>query len=157
MLPNAAQGAFIPGGSDWNGFAALAKIIQPHCDNQLLVDPYLDSSLFFDLAPLSGARQRMRALTVRRDSLNSALEAAARKWAASERGQALPVDVRYAAARDLHDRLIVIDSSEVWLVSQSFKDIAKKSPASVQKADSELTQAKRDHYEEVWRDAQPLM
>lgn len=156
LLPNASRGAFIPGGSEWNGFAALAQVIQPSCETQLLVDPYIDSSLFFDLAPLSGARRGIRALAVRQSSYHSALEAAARKWSASEQGQALLVEVRYAAARDLHDRLIIIDSSDVWLVSQSFKDIAKKSPASIQKADQELMHAKRDHYQRVWDEAQPL-
>lgn len=150
LMPAGAQGAFIPGDSSWNGFAALAKVLQPPCDEHFLVDPYLDASAVLDLVPLSGARRLIRCLTVMRQEYAPALETAARRWMDSENGRRLPLEIRYAATKDLHDRLIIVDKADAWLVSQSFKDIAKKSPASVQKADRELVEAKVAHYNYVW-------
>ena len=41
ISPTGSQGAFIPGGNTWNGYAALVRIFQRECDNLLVVDPYL--------------------------------------------------------------------------------------------------------------------
>ena len=42
LVPAALQGAFIPGGDTWNGYAAIVKIMQIECDDLLVVDPYED-------------------------------------------------------------------------------------------------------------------
>lgn len=155
--PATAQGAFIPAGDTWNGYAAIVKLVQRQCDDLLLIDPYLSAALFTDFAPHSVARAGLRCLTSKRNELHAALEAAAQRWADDVLGRAKPVEVRYAANGALHDRLIIFDRTEVYLISQSLKDIAKRSPASVSRAEPELASLKIDHYETLWSKSDPLL
>ena len=148
--PAAARGAFIPAGDTWNGYAALVKLIQKPCDNLLIVDPYLNSDMYTDFLPHSSARTSVRCLTTRRPENHDGLLAAARKWTTDAIAKNKPVELKYAPAGALHDRLIIIDGREAWLISQSFKDIAKRSPASVSRADKEICFMKAQHYDELW-------
>lgn len=156
LVPAAQQGAFIPGGDTWNGYAALVKIMQTECDDLLIVDPYLNSVIYTDLAPHAAARKSIRCLAAKRAEYHQGLLAAAGKWVNDGISTSHPVEVRYAPAGSLHDRLIIIDSVDVWLISQSLKDIAKKSPASVTRAETELGQLKAHHYNDLWSKSEPL-
>ena len=61
-----------------------------------------------------------------------------------------PQAVRYM------NRLIIIDKRETWLISQSFKDIAKRSPASVFGAEAGLCEMKAAHYDALWVQSVPV-
>jgi len=150
MVPTSLQGTFIPGGDTWNGYAALVRIFQCDCENLLVVDPYLDATIYTELAPHSAARTGMCCIATQRPEYHAGLVAASEKWAGDAISNGRLVEVRYAPSGALHDRLIVVDGSDVWLISQSLKDIAKKSPASVSRAEPELGAMKVQHYEELW-------
>lgn len=155
-VPSASQGAFIPAGDTWNGYAAIVKLIQRDCGDLVIVDPYLNSTLYIEFAPHATAQNGIRCLTTQRAENHSGLVAAATRWASETKPTARPVEVRYASSGALHDRLIIIDGKEVWLVSQSIKDIAKRSPASVSRADPELALMKAQHYQDLWATSAPL-
>lgn len=157
LVPTALQGAFIPGGDTWNGYAAIVKIMQTECDDLLIVDPYLTSVIYIDLAPHAAARKGVRCIAARRTENHPALLASANKWSTDPISTSHPVEVRYAPSSALHDRLIIVDEKEVWLVSQSLKDIAKRSPASVSRADGELAAMKVQHYNDLWKQSVPLV
>lgn len=149
-LPERANGGFIPSGDTWNGFAALVRLIQKASNHLLLIDRYMDVSLFTELLPHSDlGGGDVFCLTIKGQYHHSLLAAHA-KWANDEIGKEKPVEVRLAPPSSLHDRIIIIDRQEVWLVSQSLKDIAKHSPASLTKADNDLAAAKIEHYFELW-------
>lgn len=156
LVPSSLQGAFIPPGNTWDAYSAITKVVQTDCNDILVIDPYLNADIFIHYAPHSGARSGLRCLTAQRGQNHLGLVAAATKWQADPQTQAKPVEVRYADSALLHDRLIILDGKEVWLVSQSFKDIAKRSAASVTKADAELAQMKASHYEAIWNASTPL-
>lgn len=156
QLPSSLQGAFIPPGDTWNGFAALLKPVQTACDNLLIVDPYVISTIFTELVPHAAARIGIQILTVQQLKLHAALLAMSQKWQQTHPAPTSPVEVRYAPANALHDRLIILDDTEAWLVSQSIKDIAKKSAASVTRADSEMAQMKAQHYQDLWKASTPI-
>lgn len=150
LAPPSAQGAFIPPGDTWNGYAALVRLLQRECSDLLLVDAYIDASLFIDFAPHAVPSKGMRCLTLQGMKYHQALIAAAGKWSRDAISAGKPVELRYAPAGSLHDRLIILDRSEVWLISQSLKDIAKRSPATVTRADDEIGRMKADHYQALW-------
>jgi hypothetical protein len=150
QVPAALQGAFIPAGDAWNGYAALVKLVQSPCDRLLIVDPYITADIFADFVPHTIARSGTRLLTAKNRERHPALLASSQKWQQTHPAPSAPVELRYAPESSLHDRLIVLDSSEVWLVSQSFKDIARKSSASVSRADPEMARMKAQHYESLW-------
>ena len=156
LVPAAMQGAFIAGGDTWNGYAAIVKIFQTECDDLLVIDPYLSSVIYTDLAPHAVAKNGMRCLGSKRGEYHAGLVAAANKWAGDAISKTHPVEVRYAPAGSLHDRLIIVDEKEVWLVSQSLKDIAAKSPASVARAEGDIGYMKIQHYRELWNQSTPL-
>ena len=155
-VPAASQGAFIAGGDTWNGYAALVRLFQQECDDLLVVDPYLDATLFTDLAPHGVARRTVRCLTAKRSATHPGLVAAAARWTTDPNVSGRSVEVRLISAGALHDRLIIIDLTDAWLVSQSLKDIAKRSPASVSRADTELAKLKAQHYDSLWGQADAL-
>lgn len=150
QAPAAARGRYIPPGETWNGYAAIVSILERDCGDMLLVDPYLDSKIYTEFAPHSNASSGLRCLTAKRDQNHPAILASATKWANDQISNTRPFELRYAAASALHDRLFVIDRSEVWLISQSIKDIAKRSPASLTRAEPELAELKAKHYEDLW-------
>lgn len=153
--PVEAQGRFIAPQDTWNGYAALVRLFQKGCGTLFIVDPYVDATMFTELLPHAKASTKINCLTSK-TSNHAGLLAAYEKWQVSAPAGIAPVEVRYAPERTLHDRLIFVDGEEVWLISQSFKDIAKRSPASLALADEELSAAKTDHYGELWKQSVPL-
>lgn len=156
LVPASMQGAFIPPGDTWDGYSALVKLIQRECDDILIVDPYLNSDIYLYFAPHSAAKNGIRCLCQKMNQTFPGLQASAAKWASDPVSEQHPVEVRFAADKSLHDRLIIIDGKEAWIITQSIKDIAKRSPASVTRAESELAKMKSDYYESLWASATPL-
>ncbi|ADL00034.1 hypothetical protein Bresu_0719 [Brevundimonas subvibrioides ATCC 15264] len=156
LAPTSMRGSFIAGGDTWNGYAALVRLMQTDCDNMLVVDPYLNSSIFTDLAPHAAARVGLRCLAVKRAEYDPGLRASATKWESDPISARVRVEVRYSPPGALHDRLVIVDGREVWLISQSFKDIAKRSPASVSKFEGELASDKIEHYETLWQQGEAM-
>jgi hypothetical protein len=132
------------------------KLVQRDCGDLLIVDPYLNSALYIEFAPHAIARNGIRCMTAQRNEIHSGLVTSATKWASDPKAKTHPVDVRYAPPAALNDRLIIMDGKEVWLVSQSIKDIAKRPPASVSRADPELAEMKAQHYQNLWATSTPL-
>lgn len=155
-VPASMQGSFIAGGDTWNGYAALVRLMQNDCDDLFIIDPYINSALFIDLAPHVKAKAGLRCLTAKRSENHPGLLAVAQKWAGDSISPRISVDVRYTQPENLHDRLVIVDGREVWLVSQSLKDIAKRSPASISRAERELGLMKVQHYEAVWGQSDQL-
>jgi hypothetical protein len=56
----------------------------------------------------------------------------------------------------LHDRLIIVDDAKAWNVSQSFKNLAGRSPAFITVAPAEVTTLKISAYADLWAAATPL-
>lgn len=156
LVPASMQGAFIPPGDTWDGYSALVKLVQRECDDILIVDPYLSSDIYLYFAPPSAAKNGIRCLCQKMNQTLAGLQASAAKWASDPISEQHPVEVRFAAEKSLHDRLIIIDGKESWIITQSIKDIAKRSPASVTRAEPELAQMKSDYYETLWATATPL-
>ncbi|WP_374643849.1 hypothetical protein [Tabrizicola sp.] len=156
-LPAELQGAFIAAGDTWNGYAALVRIMQREADDLLIVDPYVSGGVFTDLVPHIVASRSVRILTAAQPKLQPALLASSQKWNTTPNRSTPEVETRLAPDGSLHDRLIILDGEEVWLVSQSLKDIGKRSAASLTRADPELASMKSDAYDVLWKQSQPLV
>lgn len=155
-VPAELQGAFIAAGDAWNGYAALVRIMQREADDLLIVDPYVSGSVVTELVPHIVARRSVRILTAAQPKLQPALLASSQKWNANPSRSTPELQTRIAPDGSLHDRLILLDNKEVWLVSQSLKDIGKRSAASVTRADPELAALKSNAYAALWQNSLPL-
>lgn len=154
QLPASAQGAFVTPGASLDAYAALSKIIGGASRSVLIVDPYMDVTAVTEIAELAPDGVKVQ-LLADAGAVKPTLKPAADKWV-QQYGAVRPLEVRLAAARSLHDRLIITDASVAWILTQSLKDFAKRSPATIQRADLDLAVMKTEAFEAIWNAAAPL-
>lgn len=152
--PSASAGAFISAGSVFDAMAAVARILAEAKNDVFIVDPYLDQKALSDYAATAPDLVMVRMLCDQR-AISPTLGPAIQRWNLQYQG-ARPLEVRAAPAKSLHDRLILIDDRDVWLLTQSLKDLAVRSPASLQRSSPELSALKVDAYREMWSQSAEL-
>lgn len=150
--PDAVTDAFIAVGDHFSALASVNKILQQADKNCLVVDPYLSGQFVIDFLPFYPADKPIRLLTTSREQ--ESLKPAITIWNNQHSGQ--KVECRIAPKRSIHDRLILIDDKKAWVVTQSFKDIAKHAPASISAVDDSLVELKSEAYADIWNAAVPL-
>jgi hypothetical protein len=153
QAPAAARGAFIPAGNAFDALTAIGKVLQSASREALIVDPYMNEKVLTDFAPLAREGVSLRLLTDEHKH-KSTLGPHSRAWATQYPGR--PMTVRLAPARTLHDRIIIADAADVWVLTQSFNAFASRSPASIVRVDPETAALKIDAYDMMWNSATPL-
>lgn len=153
--PATARGSFIPAGAGFSALQSVGKVLAEAATDVLIVDPYLDVKAITDFVPLAADHVTVRLLGDSFSTKPDPLRTAAQRWTA-QYGAARPLGIRLTKPRALHDRLILIDQKTAYILTQSLKDFASRSPASVNRADPGTTQLKIDHYESEWQAATPL-
>jgi hypothetical protein len=121
--PASAQGAFIPIGHSFDAFAAVGKVFGGAIKNLLIVDPYMDEKMLTDFAPLAAEGISIHLLADQHNPKPS-LPPAVRRWQ-NQHGAKRPLEARLTPPRSLHDRLIVVDGTATWVLTQSFNAIAE--------------------------------
>lgn len=111
-----------------------------------VVDPYFDGQAFETyLGPL-GSGCSIRILCSRYSS-----EVAGHVTAFAAQHNVNP---ELRKSQKLHDRLVIIDGSDCWIVGGSIKDAGKK-PTYLVPLQPSIAPTKIDIYEGVWREAKP--
>lgn len=154
QLPAGARGAFVTPGASLDAYAALSKIIAAASRSVLIVDPYMDVTAVTEVAELAPSGVGVQLLSDA-GSVKATLKPAADRWV-QQYGAGRPLEVRATAPRALHDRLIITDATVVWILTQSLKDFAKRSPATIQRADPDLALMKTEAFKAIWDAATPL-
>lgn len=150
----ATKGSFIPVGQSVDAYAALAKILGKAEADVLIIDPYMDHSIVTDFAPLINEGVMIRLLTDEQ-SVRASFAPALAKWTEQYRDKK-QLSARLAPSRSLHDRVIITDYTETWSLTQSFKDFARRSPATISKIEGDASSMKRSAYEDIWNKATPI-
>lgn len=153
-IPNGVIQGFIPTGNAFDALVVIGKIFGEAKRDILIVDPYLDETILSDFAITLAEHVTLR-LLADAATVKPSLAPACRRWA-TQYGGIRPIDARLSAGKTLHDRLIVVDLSRVWTVTQSFKDLAMRSPASIIPIASDVAALKLVAYESVWNAAQSI-
>ena len=154
QAPAPTQGSFIPAGNSFDAFAAFSKLLSTAKNELLLIDPYMDEKALTDFAPLTTERVSVRLLADQAHH-KSTLKPAAVRWS-SQYGTARPLEARLAPPRTLHDRLIIVDESQAWVMTQSMNAFAARSPASIVRVDPDTATLKIAAYQSIWSSAAPL-
>ncbi|MFV8647327.1 hypothetical protein [Ralstonia pseudosolanacearum] len=154
MAPAASQGAFIPVGESFSAIAAVSKVLATARQTVLIVDPYADAKALTDFAVLAPEGVQVRILTDA-GTAKPSLKPAAESWTKQYNGTR-PLEIRLAAARTLHDRIITVDDAQAWTLTQSLKDFAARSPATIVKVDAETAGLKIGAYAAIWQGATTL-
>lgn len=150
--PTAAKGAFIPAGNSFDALTAVAGVLRECRGSVLVVDPYMDAVALTDFLPMVTEGVPLRLIASGKQK-NAGLPEAVERWKV-QYAKARPMELRLAAPRALHDRLIMDDVS-VWSLSQSFNAIAQRSPAMVQRVGADIASAKREAFTDMWESATP--
>jgi hypothetical protein len=151
--PSSVQGSYIPAGNSFDALTAISRVFATAKTELLIVDPYSDEKLLRDFAPLATEGVQIKILA---DAgyVKSSFKPAVDRWLQQFNDR--PLEARLTPARQLHDRLIIVDDKEVWIVTQSFKDLAERAPASVTRFESEAADLKLNSYREMWANAQAV-
>jgi hypothetical protein len=149
-VPASVQGTFIPVGNVLDAFAAVKNLMEPARADILIVDPYMDETALTEFGHLAPRGVMLRVLTDAA-TRKATLDTAANRWVA-QYGATLPIQVRLAPPRTLHDRAIFIDKGAAWTLTQSLKDFAKRSPGEIVRVD-DIAPLKIAAYEEIWGNA----
>jgi hypothetical protein len=151
-LPSPSSGAFIPAGDAFDALKAVQRIFSLATHDVLIVDPYLDEKILSEFAIFLPEGKTLR-LLADAGGVKPTLGPAYRAWL-KQYSETRPLRVKIAPARALHDRLIIIDSSRVWAVGQSFRDLAVRAPTSFVESDSETAAMKIQAYIGIWDGAE---
>lgn len=154
QAPASGRGAFIPAGNAFDAFTAIGKVLTSATRDLLIVDPYMDEKALTDFAPLAPETATLR-LLADQQSHKASLKPATDRWIAQFAGTR-PLQVRLTAARTLHDRLIVVDGTVVWTLTQSINAFASRSPATIVRIDPETSALKVAAYDAIWQAATPI-
>lgn len=154
QAPAASQGAFIPAGNVFDAQVEIGKLLAGAKQDVLIVDPYMDEKALTHFATL-GPENVMVRLLADAASYKSTLRSASQRWV-QQYAAARPLESRLSPPRKLHDRLIAIDNSEIWILTQSLNAFAERSPASIVRVDPETAALKLSAYQDIWDVSAPL-
>jgi hypothetical protein len=155
QAPVAAQGAFIPAGEKFTAFQVIGRILEGATRNILIVDPYLNDVAVREFAPLAPEGISVRLLGSSRQQVVATLPTALTRWQ-QQFGAARPLEIRTAPQRDVHDRLIAIDETSVFTLTQSLKDFANRANATAVREAEHIAEPKIEAYAEIWNNATPI-
>lgn len=153
-LPVQQSGSFIQAGSDLDALASVSRVLKSATKTVFLIDPYMDATLLTDFSVLVDENISVRLLTDKR-TVNASFKPAVTRFK-SQFGASRTLEARITPPSQLHDRLIFIDENVAFSVTQSFKDLAKRSHASIIKIDPELSALKVAAYEALWSAAKAV-
>ena len=132
--------AYAPG-DVYRFFADLKDVINSANTNVLIIDPYFNGSAFD--AYLSSVSPEIK-VCVLADRYSTDISAYIEKHQAQFSSQ-----IQLRKSNELHDRIIFIDNDSAWIMGRSIKDAGKKATYLIP-LQSELSQAKRQIYDEIW-------
>lgn len=149
---HAINGAFIAVGAAFDFHVVLNDILRGCKQDVFLIDPYMDSVVVSDVAPSCPEHVSIRFLsgdTTHRPSLKPAVDSWNKQYGSR-------LQARIVEAKSLHDRLLIIDQTDVFLLTQSVKDFAKRAVGAVQKMELEAAGLKAGAYANLWSASTPL-
>ncbi|SDC52215.1 hypothetical protein SAMN05216345_102607 [Cupriavidus sp. YR651] len=131
-------------GAVYDFFVALRDILGSVRNRVLVVDPYLDANVFdtyVSAVPSSASVDMILGPNAKKAEVKAALEAFRQQTGRQ---------VAVKRNNTIHDRIVIIDDGECYVLGQSLKDAAKKSTTYIAPLPSEIAGLKRDAYADVW-------
>lgn len=133
------------GGNVYDFFRALNKVIESAEKSLLIIDPYLDPSIFDYYL---NSRKNNVTVKLLADKYANDLSVIAQKYN-EQFGDILEI----RKSKLIHDRVIFIDNNICWIIGQSIKDAAKAKPTYLVSLSPDIVRAKLATYENIWENA----
>ncbi len=148
--PDSMQESFILVGKSFDFFSAMAGIFDKAKKDVLIVDPYLDHTIFTKFAYLIEEQINVRLLASKnKQALQPAFEAWVKQY-----GSTRPVELRIAPKLRLHDRLVIVDNKALWILSQSLHYFAERAEGNIMP--SQEPELKVECYNDLWDKSKPI-
>jgi hypothetical protein len=141
---------FFAKGAEHDAYVHIRTILQTPEQDVLIIDPYMDNSIFKVLATLSPGHLRVKLLTSKVPA-DFALEA--QKFVKQHSG--FPLEPR--KTKDFHDRFIILDQAVCYLLGASIKDAGNKGFTVVQLSEHSIIKSVIDHANKAWSSANPIL
>ena len=145
--PVDANPVYLPAGSQHDAYVELRKIVQLAKSDMLIVDPYVDETLW-DLLSNMQSSVKLRVLT---QQMKKDFRLEARKFSA-QHGNAIEV----RTTSKYHDRFIVQDNQSCWHIGASIKDAGNKAFAFSELLRPELVKFVIADVENEWSASSPV-
>ncbi len=143
QLSSSLGQAFGPG-AIYDFFKALNKVLSSAQKSILVVDPYIDDTVFDTYLSSVPKGIRVRLLC---EKYSAKLKPAAERYIA-QYGALLDVK----RSKEIHDRLAFVDD-ECWVMGQSIKDAAASKPTYLAPLSPDIAVVKLAFYENIWLQA----
>ena len=142
QAPKATAKVYGPGDA-YDVYRDLGQLISAAKSSVFLADPYTDEEVFELYLERLDKNVAIRLLT---RPPSAALRKVASKFAARP---GMKFEARFT--EKIHDRVIVVDNTDCWVIGQSIKDAATKKPTYLLPVDAVSDMVRL--YEEAWNDA----
>lgn len=152
--PTSSRGAFISAGNAFDAMAAVGRVLSQASANVRIVDPYMDEKALTDFAVLTNPSAKVE-LLADSSTVKASLKPAVTRWK-SQYISDRELEAKLSAPRALHDRLIIIDGSSVYTLTQSLNAFAARSPASIVRLEGDAVPLKIAAYDSFWNAANPI-
>jgi hypothetical protein len=137
---------FFPKGATHDAYVKIKEILRSASISVIIVDPYIDGSIFQILTSNQQPKLSVKLLTSKLPS-DFALEA--RKFTTQHSGISLEVK----KTNEFHDRFIILDDSQCYHVGASIKDAGTKVFMISQVEDQQNVDALLQEHERSWKAA----
>ena len=144
QLPATPAQAFGPG-AVYDFFKALNLVISSAQSSLLIVDPYMDDTIFD--AYLSDVPKTV-AIRLLVEGYSAKVKSAAQRFTIQNGNS---IEARRSLA--FHDRVIFIDTGECWVLGMSIRKAAESKPTYLAPLSPDIATLKLSHYEQVWANA----
>ena len=144
QLPASPAQAFGPG-AEYDFFKALNSVVASAQSSLLIVDPYIDDTIFD--AYLSAVPKTV-AIRLLVERYSAKVKVAAQRFAAQNGN---PIEARRSPS--FHDRVIFVDISECWVLGMSIRKAAESKPTYLAPLSPDIAVLKLSHYEQIWSNA----
>ncbi|MGP8071244.1 MAG: hypothetical protein ACLP5V_15320 [Candidatus Bathyarchaeia archaeon] len=146
-MPLEANQVYLPAGSQHDAYVELRKIVQLAQSDMLIVDSYVDETLWELLTNMQPSA-KLRVLT---QQMKKDFRLEARKFSA-QHGNAIEI----RTTSKYHDRFIVEDSQRCWHIGASIKDAGNKAFAFSELLRPEVVKFVIADVENEWAAAAPV-
>lgn len=154
-LPQAVQGGFIAAGDVFEALTVLASALETAKVRALFIDPYAGPEVLSKYAVMVPEGVQVDLLGAE-GRIQKGLKPAAEAWV-QQYGSKRPLRVRQVEKSLLHDRLLFIDDTDTWDISQSLNALAKRSPATIAKSRPDHAEMKVGAYAPLFEEAESLI
>lgn len=146
-LPTTSTQVFGPGAM-YDFFKALNEVISTAKKSVLIIDPYMDASVFDTyLSALQSNVSVKLLIKFGAENVKPAMSLFIKQSGTS-------IEIR--KSKEFHDRVVFIDDSECWVLGQSIAHAAASMPAYLAPLSVDIVPLKLAYYEEIWKMASAI-